>query len=484
MFMKHAIISNSSSLAVRLGSKRDSRHVFAFLFALAIVLLGVALPVAAQIPDLLVSFDPRVNGIFGPFPASVMAQGRDGNLYGTVSSGGANLVGGIFMVDQSGHMTTLYDFMRADGQHCNLGLTLGNDGNFYGACYDGGTSNFGQLFRISSAGAYTVLYSFTNAGGDGANPNAPPIQAADGNFYGTTFAGGAHHDGTIYKMTPSGKVTIIHSFLYPNEGGSPGSALVQGTNGSLYGTTEEGGGVFKVTTKGKLTVLHALSSSDGVVPLGALIQGADGKFYGTTTLGGLHGDGTAFSVTPAGKFTVLENFDPTVDGQGDPWVGLVQASDTNFYGVSFRSGISGENQYGGLFKLTKKGVYSSLYLFDGKVGANPASGMVQHTSGLLYGNAQNGAGFNVGSIYTVDVGASPFCSANLTSGKVGTVVGILGQGFTGSSVVKFGGVTATSVTVDGAGYLTAAVPAGAVTGSITVTTGSTTLTSLRSFKLK
>ena len=63
-------------------------------------------------------------------------------------------------------------------------------------------------------------------------------------------------------MTPAGKVTVIHSFLYPNEGGSPGSALVQGTNGSLYGTTEEGGGVFKVTTKGKLTVLHAFRRAD------------------------------------------------------------------------------------------------------------------------------------------------------------------------------------------------------------------------------
>jgi uncharacterized repeat protein (TIGR03803 family) len=482
--MKHVIISDTTSIGQRPESNREFRHGFAFLFALAILLLGVTSTVFAQVPNLLFSFDPTASGIFGPFPPSVMAQGRDGNLYGAVNSGGANLVGGIFKVDESGNMATLYDFVRADGQHCNMGLTLGNDGSFYGACYDGGTSNFGQLFRITSAGAYTVLYSFTNAGGDGANPNAPPIQAADGNFYGTTFAGGAHHDGTIYKMTPAGKVTIIHSFLYPNEGGSPGSALAQGNNGSLYGTTEEGGGVFKVTTKGKLTVLHALSTSDGEVPLGALIQGADGKFYGTTTLGGAHGGGTVFRVTAAGKFTVLENFDPTVDGQGDPWVELVEASDTNLYGVSFRSGISGESQYGGLFKLTKKGVFSSLYLFDGKIGANPASALVQHTSGLLYGNAQNNAGFNVGSIYTLDVGAAPFCSANLTSGKVGSVVGILGQGFTGSSVVKFGGVAATSVTVDGSGYLTAAVPAGAITGSITVTVGSTTLTSLQSFKVK
>ena len=156
---KRQIIANSNSVGKRRETKRESRHTFAFLFALAIVLLGVTSLVFAQTPDLLVSFDPVDSGIFGPFPPSVMAQGRDGNLYGTVSSGGANLVGGIFMVDQSGNMSTLYDFVRADGQHCNMGLTLGNDGNFYGACYDGGASNFGQLFRITAAGTYTVLYS-------------------------------------------------------------------------------------------------------------------------------------------------------------------------------------------------------------------------------------------------------------------------------------------------------------------------------------
>lgn len=457
---------------------------FTTLVMLIILVAAVSHLASAQTPDLLSSFDPTHNGIFGPFPPSVMAQGRDGNLYGTTDSGGANLVGGVFMMTPSGAMTQLYDFSRTDGAHCNMGLTLGNDGNFYGACYDGGDTNHGELYRITPSGVFTSLYSFSNVGGDGADPNASPIQAADGNFYGTTIGGGAHGDGTIYKMTPAGKVTIIHSFLFPNEGGSPGSALVQGSNGTLYGTTEEGGGIFKVTTKGKLTVIHALSVSDGDVPLGALIQGSDGNFYGTASQGGSIGEGTVFKVTASGKFTLLENFNPGVDGQGDPWVGLIQASDGNFYGVSFRSGLLGQNPYGGIFKLTKKGAYSSLYLFDGKVGANPASALVQHTSGLLFGNAQNQAGFSAGSVYSMDIGAEPFCIPNMPFGKVGTVVGILGQGFTGSSVVKFGGAQATSVTVDGSGYLTAAVPAGAVTGPITVTTGATTLTSPQTFKVK
>ena len=448
-----------------------------------VLFVAAAIHASGQTPSLLYSFDPVNNGIFGPFPPSLMTQGPDGNLYGTTDSGGANSRGGIFVVTPSGSETQIHDFTSPDGAHCNLGLTLGNDGSFYGACFDGGTNNEGELYKVTAGGVLTPLYSFTDLAGDGAEPNAPPIQAADGNFYGTTVAGGAHGDGTIYKMTPSGSVTIIHSFLYPPEGGSPGSALVQGSDGNFYGTTEEGGGVFQVTTAGKLTVIHALSVSEGELPLGALIQGSDGNFYGTSSLGGSAGDGTIFKVSSAEKFTVLHNFDPTVDGQGDPWAGLLQTSGGNYYGVSFRSGKPAQNQYGGIYTLTSKGVYSSLYLFDGTVGANPASAIIQHTNGLLYGNAQNEGGFNVGTIYSLDIGAMPFCKPIVPSGKIGTVVGILGQNFSSSSVVKFGGVTATAVSVIGPDFLTATVPTGALTGTITVTTGEVKLTSPQTFKV-
>jgi len=451
------------------------------VFFTSIVLMALIATAHAQTPGLLYSFDPIDEGVFGPFPQSVMAQGPDGNIYGTTDTGGANSFGGMFMVTPSGAETKLHDFTSAEGTHCNMGLTLGNDGNFYGACLDGGTNNEGELYRMTSSGVLTILYSFTNVNGDGAEPDAPPIQASDGNFYGGTLAGGAHNDGVIYKMTPAGVVTIIHSLAYPAEGGSVGGALVQGSDGNLYGTTEEGAGIFKVTTTGKYTVIHALSASDGQVPLSALIQGSDGNFYGTTSLGGSAGDGTIFKVTPAGAFTVVHNFDPTIDGQGDPWNALVQATNGSYYGVSFRSGLSGQNSYGGLFKLTSKSAYSSLYLFDGTVGANPGSALIQHTNGLLYGNTESQGGFNGGSIYSLNVGAKPFCSLLNGLGSIGTSIGILGQGFTSSSVVKFGGVPATSVVLNGSAYLTAVVPAGALTGAVTVTSGASALTSKQMF---
>ncbi len=456
--------------------------VTAMLVTLAFILTAVASPAYAQVPSLVSSFDPISNGIFGPFPPSVMTQGQDGNLYGTTDSGGLNLVGGVFVVTPGGSESTLHVFADSEGRHCNMGLTLGTDGNFYGACYDGGTTNHGTVYQITPSGVFTILHSFSNSGADGASPNAPPIQGRDGNFYGTTVGGGTNGDGTIYKLTPKGTVTTIHSFIYPAEGGSPGAQLVQGSDGNFYGTTEDGG-VFRVTPAGKLKVVHTLSPSEGEVSLATLVQGTDGNYYGTASLGGTIGEGTVFKTTAGGKFSVLYNFNSALDGQGDPWVGLTQASDGNYYGVTFRFGLQGQNQYGGIYKLSPKGVYSSLYLFDGTVGANPASALIQHTNGLLYGNTQNNGGFNVGTIYSLNIGATPFCSLQITSAKIGASVGILGQGFSTSSVVKFGGVPVSSISLSGSTYIAATVPVGALTGSVTVTTGATKLTCRQTFRI-
>jgi uncharacterized repeat protein (TIGR03803 family) len=453
---------------------------------LAMALLGFTSVAFAQTPNLIYSFDAVGEGIYGPFPNSVMAEGRDGNLYGTSYSGGTNTFGGIFVITPSGSESVLHNFTATEGQHCNMGLTLGNDGNFYGTCFDGGTGNAGTVYRITPGGVFTILHNFTNTGTDGAEPNAPPIQAADGNFYGTTEIGGASHDGTIYKLTPAGKFTTIHSFVFPGEGGSPSSQLIQASNGVLYGTTLEGsasGTVFKVTTAGKLTVLHNFAAADGQLPEGGLIQGTDGNFYGTTNLGGANGEGTVYKITAAGKFSVLESFNASVDGQGEPWVGLTQASDGNYYGITFRMGLFEKPQDGGIYEINAKGVYSSLYLFDGMVGADPASALIQHTNGLLYGNTQNAGGFNVGTVYSLNVGAPAFCIVQGKSGKIGSTVGIIGQGFNSSSIVKFGGVVATSLAPTGATFITATVPANALTGTISVTTGSSALTSRQMFKI-
>ncbi len=183
-----------------------------------------------------------------------------------------------------------------DGQAPDGALVQGADGNFYGTTYYGGNGpcdgGCGTVFRITPTGTLTTLHTFDSS--DGANPEAGLILAKDGNFYGTTYAGGGNAAcsggcGTIFKITTTGALTTLHSFEY-TDGANPIAAVIQGSDGNFYGTTASGGAtfrgtIFKITTGGTLTMLHAFDGTDGSNPA-ALVQGANGIFYGTTEFGG------------------------------------------------------------------------------------------------------------------------------------------------------------------------------------------------------
>jgi uncharacterized repeat protein (TIGR03803 family) len=227
----------------------------------------------------------------------------------------------------------------------------------------------GTVFKITPGGKLTTLHRFD--GTDGYDPSATLVQAADGNFYGTTGAGGASDScnengitgcGTIFRITPGGKLTTLYSFCSQNgctDGKIPGAGLVQGTNGNFYGTTLGGGAnddgtVFKTTRSGRLTTLHSFDETDGETPDAALIQASDGKFYGTTVTGGSNGEGTVFKIAPNGTLTTLYNFcsqeDDGVctDGQ-NPYAALVQDANGTFYGTT---GYGGVNDFGTVFSLS------------------------------------------------------------------------------------------------------------------------------------
>ncbi len=451
------------------------------LVTLAITLTVAAIPASAETPTDVYNFKGGTGDVSGPIPYGYMAQGRDGNLYSAAPNGGANGNGGIFMVTPSGAETVIYSFTSGDGPYCQPGLTLANDGNFYGVCY--GYPADGILYKVTPTGTFTLLHAFTG-GADGGQPVGPPTQATDGNFYGTTSIGGAHGDGTVYKLTSSGTLTTLYSFTGGTDGSGPSAPLVQGTDGNLYGSAQFGGAhnagtIFKISTAGKLTVLHTFTGTDGNRPIAAMIQGTDGKFYGTTYQGGANGAGVVFNMTATGTLKVLHSFLAATDGQ-NPEVAMVQATDGNFYGVANPNSGGGVTS---LYKVTLKGVFSTLYLFDGTIGTHPAAPLVQHTDGLLYGDTTTGTGTGQtnGIFYSWSIGAAPFLRLALTSGKVGTLVGMFGQGFDSSSVVKFGGVAATSITLTGSTYIVAKVPVGAVDGKVTVTTGATMLTSTKTF---
>jgi uncharacterized repeat protein (TIGR03803 family) len=458
----------------------------ALLLALmALAVAGTAIPAQAQY-SALYDFTGPPSASEG---AGTVAQGRDGNLYGASHTGGQYNNGTIYEMSPSGGPpTVLYSFSTRDD--CGLGLTLGTDGNFYGACAQGGTSGVGYVFQVTPPPSVTfsVLYSFCSQPhcNDGATPSSRPIEAADGNYYGTTFTGGANDRGTVYQITPTG-TNVLYSFSEGNVS-YPYGPLLLGSNGNLYGTTEAGtallppppnfGAVYEITTAGELTVLHIFAGgpSDGATPTRGVIQGSDGNFYGTTIQGGIRNVGTIFKMTPAGKVTLLHSFATEVYGYPR---GLAQASNGNFYGDA-NDCTSECKDKGSLFEITPKGKFSITHKFEGPDGAHPDSAL-SNTNGILYGVTEVGGTHNDGVFYDSQVSEAPeFCRPQVILGQENTQTEILGQGFKSSSVVKFGGVTATFV-LTGTTFITATVPVGALTGPLTVKTGSTRLTSRQPF---
>jgi uncharacterized repeat protein (TIGR03803 family) len=298
--------------------------------------------------------------------------------------------------------TTLHSFNGTNGSEPYAGLVQGTDGNLYGTTKQGGANTDGIVFNITTSGMLTSLYSFCKQRGctDGADPEAGLVQGTNGDFYGTTFLGGANHAcggnpcGTVYKITSSGHLTTLHSFD-GMDGETPSASLVLGTNGKFYGTTYEGGAnndgtVFSITAGGTLATLHSFDDTDGAIPEAGLVQGTNGKFYGTTPGGGANGDGTVFSITTGGTLATLHSFGIGGDGEF-PLAGLVQASNGNLYGTTYEGGTYGG---GTVFRVTPSGNLKTLYSFCQHSGCpdgqSPEAGLVQGTDGNLYGTTYEG----------------------------------------------------------------------------------------------
>jgi uncharacterized repeat protein (TIGR03803 family) len=463
---------------------------------LAILVVSLTAALHAQPTfSVLYNFGSQANDPFQPFYSGILAQGQDGALYGS-ALGGRNFYGSIYRITTAGMLSILYDFTDIPLPYG--GLTLGTDGNFYGTAYGGGSFGYGSVFVMAPDGSLNTLYTFTD-GKDGALPISPPVEGEDGYFYGTTCPKCNNQGGygSIYKIGSTGGFTRLYK-CDDTHCNSPTAPLVQATNGTFYGVSQEGGShgdgtVFKITSTGKLTVLYnfcsQLDCADGVGPIGPLVQASNGNFYGTTINGGANGFGEVFKITPAGKLTVLHSMNGNPDGSA-PFAGLVQATDGNFYGANAYGGDPSicPSNCGTLFKITPQGVFSVLYTFNQTTGQLPYSTLYQHTNGVLYGATQEGgtgnvspcSGGNCGVLYSLNIGAAPFVRLLSTSRSVGATVEILGQGLTSVSSVKFGGVAA-SYAVASDTYLTATVPTGAKTGTVTVKTASGTLKSNREF---
>jgi uncharacterized repeat protein (TIGR03803 family) len=443
----------------------------------------------------------RFNGISTSTPEGSLVQASNGDFYGTAPQTGTSGLGSVFEITQ-GKLVTLYSFCPqgrncTDGDFPAGGLVQSSIGNFYGTTAFGGANNGGTIFEITPAGSLTTLYSFCAEAqcADGEYPFAGLVQAHDGNFYGTTSYAGVYHGGTVFEITPAGKLTTLYSFCAEancTDGSGPYASLVQARNGNFYGTTPYGGAsgiegtVFEITPGGKLTTLYSFckqtNCADGEYPNG-LVQARDGNFYGTTSGNVSAGPwGTVFEISSTGQLTTIHTFcslTNCTDG-ANPTAGLIQASDGNFYGTASEGGVYG---YGTAFEITAAGTLTTLYSFCAQAncgdGMNPFAGLMQATNGKFYGTTSGYGNPNcfsgcpsVATIFGLSVGLDPFVEMRPASGETGTQ----------ASGVSFNGVEATFEVIWNS-KIAAKVPAGASTVMVKVTTPSVELKSNVAFQV-
>ena len=462
----------------------------------AIMFAGVIAPAQAQTFTSLYSFQ-GTSGNIGAYPQGLV-QGIDGNLYGVTHAGGDQFSSGTFFkISTSGTEKTICSFFDTGAcrnvQAPAANVTIGKNGSFYGV------DVLGDIFQLNAHGKLKVLYT------NGNNiPRAALVLASNGYFYGTTVNGGANNQGTVFKMSAAGKVTTLYSFcsVFQNsvcqDGAQPSFALVQGSDGNLYGTTAVGGNdgvnagygtIFKITLAGSLTTIYNFpgftqSSS-------ALVAGADGNLYGTTFGGGsgkFGPGGTFFTITSAGALTTLYNFctqQNCTDGAGPSNIFL--AADGNYYGITWNGGA---NSQGTAFQLSPSGRLNTLHSFNGADGSGPNGGgtLMQDTSGTLFGTMQEGGpgwpncSSCDGTIFSLDMGLSPFVETLPTSGKVKAAVKILGTNLTGATSVTFNGTEAIFKVVSSS-EITTKVPVGATSGLVQVVTPTRTFSSNVTFQV-
>jgi len=303
----------------------------------------------------LYSFD----GVTGAFPSGGLTLGTDGNFYGTTFENGSSNYGTVFKITSGGKLTVLHAFE-------------GTDGAYYGTTEQGGSADCGTVYRVTAGGTFKTLYNFD--GPHGCQPLAPPVLGTDGNFYGTTLVlTGVNNPnlGAIYKITPTGALTLVHTFD-GTHGAEAYAPLMQASDGNFYGATVNGGMygngvVFEMTPAGAFTDLHDFDpNTEGGEPFSALVEGTNGFLYGTTVDGGTFNDGTIYSI-PLGGGTpdTLYSFDGT-SGTA-PGAPLMQHTNGTFYGDS---AWGGSDDLGTFYSFSAGlSPFVRLVTASGKVGA-------------------------------------------------------------------------------------------------------------------
>jgi len=440
-------------------------------------------------------------GTTGNNPFAGLVMDAQGNLYGTTAGGGNPGFGTVFKLDSTGKETVLYSFANTpDGASPLGGLLRDARGNLYGTTSGGGASNSGTVFKLDMAGTETLLYSFAGSGsGDGSGPSDSLAMDAQGNLYGTTQEGGdptcvtafgVQSCGTVFRVDPTGKETVLYIFTGTGgDGAQPWGDLLLDAQGNLYGTTEYGGftnafcssgcgTVFKLDSTGKETILYSFTGQrtggDGANPQAGLVMDAQGNLYGTTSSGGTDNVGTVFKLDTNGNETVFYS----IPGSGIvgyyPSGDLLLDAQGNLYGTTL---LSGPQNGGAVFEVNPSGSGTALYGFSGRLGdgSYSTSSLVRDAQGDLYGTTRYGGDQNCSAAFP-----GPPGTLDINCGTVFKLVPYSVSGATAAPVSPGGTTTATITVTPSSGFtgsvaLTATItsfPAG-TTDSPTLSFGST-----------
>jgi uncharacterized repeat protein (TIGR03803 family) len=355
------------------------------------------------------------------------------NGLGSATSAGAVLAF-IPVTAPGAVLDTLYSFADTDpGFNPYAGLVQANDSSFYGTALEGGVNGDGTVFRMTTNGIVSLVHAFKYST-DGAMPYAALTQGTNGSLYGVNYVGGKYGSGTLFRMTTNGATTILASLDYTSGGGYPVAGMVEGRDGSFYGPTLQGGlsdygTLFRVTSANAASTLRSFNGDNGAYCSSLLLQAADGSFYGAAENGGTNGGwGTVFRTTSAGVITPLVSFS-YVNG-GIPVAGLVQDTDGTFYGTTYYGGTNGA---GSVFKMAADGALTSLYAFSGGTdGGNPFGGLLLSRDGNLYGTTESGGTYGYGTIFRISPGGALVTLAHFDDYQGANPEGVLVQGADGN----------------------------------------------------
>lgn len=361
----------------------------------------------------LQSFGPPL--ATGSQPYGQLVENSDGSLFGTCYVGGVSNQGAIFRLDKEGNnFGVVWSF--SVGTYPLSGLVA--DGEYlFGTTSAGGSNDAGTVFMLNRNGTgFKLLHEFSDGTLDGGRPAGKLLIAVDGMLYGTTSHGGVSNQGTVFKLSADGSgYSTIHEFTGTSngDGSNPYGGLLQGADGLLYGTTQNGGSsnlgaVFRMGTNGDdFLVLHSfggMTANDGKQPLGELLQGSHGMIYGTTFYGGSDDGGTVFELnTNGGGYGILRSFSVTDAGGYRPSAGLVEGEDGMLYGTAQLSDAA-HNFAGTVFKMNKDGSgYTILHGFTGADGDGnqPHSALLEGSDGAFYGVTAYGGDANLGTVFRV-----------------------------------------------------------------------------------